>query len=153
MCPEVPRGTATGSGSYFYFSLKLSHQPLSRMLTPILPHSSSSSSSAVCVIIGVAYKEYMSRRHNERQRTLAYLAPYLPRDGEGGLVIYDDEEVGGGKLQKVREEEEGVTIVNEEAEEEEFQSVVPGDQEDDGEKLVPKSSSKRKPFKDRSDRL
>ena len=102
---------------------------------------------------------------------MAYLAPYLPRNGDGGLVIYDDdEELGGGKVRRL--EDEGVTLVNEETpvttprdntveveeeeDEEEFQGVVPGDQ-DDSEKLVAKSSSKMKVpnlSKDRSlDRL
>lgn len=51
--------------------------------------------------MGIAYKEYQGRRHNERQRTLAYLLPYLPRDSSKGLVVFDDgdeddREVGGG---------------------------------------------------------
>ena len=62
--------------------------------------------------MSIVYKEYLSRRHNDRQRTLAYLAPYLPRNGDGRLVIYEDMDVEGGGDRQGRDN--GVTLVNEE---------------------------------------
>lgn len=97
-------------------------------------------------MMGIAYREYMSKRHNDRQRTLAYLAPYLPRDGDdgnGGLVIYEDEdeEAGGGK----EGFDQGVELVNEEEEE----GAGAGEQDEDDAKLMAKTMSRPKSRQDR----